>query len=65
MKYQNIHGTSATEVAVKFDCSEKDPCTGIELENIDLTYKNQPANASCQNADGKSSGSVQPASCLV
>ncbi|KAI6699030.1 hypothetical protein NL676_019149 [Syzygium grande] len=25
--YHDIHGTSATEVAVKFDCSPKNPCT--------------------------------------
>ncbi|XP_050238022.1 polygalacturonase-like [Mercurialis annua] len=64
VRYQNIYGTSATEVAMRFNCSKKDPCTGIELENVDLTYKNQPADASCTNADGTSSGSVNPASCL-
>ncbi|XP_050236289.1 polygalacturonase-like [Mercurialis annua] len=62
--YQDIHGTSATEVAVKFDCSKKNPCTGIKLENVKLTYKNQAADASCNNADGTESGFVQPSSCL-
>ncbi|EEF33274.1 Polygalacturonase precursor, putative [Ricinus communis] len=62
--YQDIHGTSATEVAVKFDCSKKEPCTGIKLEDVKLTYKNQPADASCNNADGTASGFVQPSSCL-
>ncbi|KAJ9187208.1 hypothetical protein P3X46_002693 [Hevea brasiliensis] len=62
--YQDIHGTSATEVAVKFDCSNKYPCTGIRMEDVKLTYKNQPADASCNNADGKASGVVQPSSCL-
>ncbi|KAF2325599.1 hypothetical protein GH714_030964 [Hevea brasiliensis] len=64
VKYQNIHGTSATEITVRFDCSEKNACIGIELENVDLTYNNQPANASCNNADGTSFGSIQIASCL-
>ncbi|XP_028803186.1 polygalacturonase-like [Neltuma alba] len=62
--YQDIHGTSATEVAVKFDCSSKNPCSGIRLEDVKLTYNNQIAQASCQNAGGTSQGSVQPESCL-
>ncbi|KAK2632139.1 hypothetical protein EUGRSUZ_L01949 [Eucalyptus grandis] len=64
--YQDIHGTSATEVAVKFDCSLKNPCTGIRLEDVKLAYKNnqQPAQASCVNAGGLAFGLVQPSSCL-
>ncbi|EEF33273.1 Polygalacturonase precursor, putative [Ricinus communis] len=64
IRYQDIHGTSATKVAVKFDCSKKNPCTKIKLQDVKLTYKNQPADASCNNADGTSSGFVQPSSCL-
>ncbi|KAL7219480.1 hypothetical protein ACSBR2_012516 [Camellia fascicularis] len=62
--YQDIHGTSATEVAVNFDCSEQNPCTKIILEDVNLIYMNQPAQASCVNAEGTSSGTVQPTSCL-
>ncbi|KAJ4723873.1 polygalacturonase-like [Melia azedarach] len=62
--YEDIHGTSATEVAIKFDCSSKNPCSGINLEDVKLTYKNQPAEASCSHADGTASGFVQPNSCL-
>ncbi|XP_040994593.1 polygalacturonase-like [Juglans microcarpa x Juglans regia] len=62
--YQDIHGTSATEVAVKFDCSSKNPCSRIRLENVKLTYKNQVAEASCVHAAGTSSGLVQPSGCL-
>ncbi|KDP29564.1 hypothetical protein JCGZ_19277 [Jatropha curcas] len=64
VSYQNIRGTSATEVAVRFDCSKKNPCTGIRLEGVELTYKNEPAEASCKNADGTASGFIQPANCL-
>ena len=64
LTYQNIHGSSATEVAVKFDCSATYPCTGIALENVKLTYKNQVAAASCAHADGIANGLVQPSSCL-
>ncbi|CAL5336922.1 unnamed protein product [Camellia sinensis] len=62
--YQDIHGTSATEVAVNFDCSKQHPCSKIILEDVHLTHMNQPALASCVNAEGTSSGSVQPTSCL-
>ncbi|XP_065864277.1 polygalacturonase-like [Euphorbia lathyris] len=62
--YQNIRGTSATQVAVKFDCSEKKPCTEIKMKDVKLTYKNEAADASCENADGTASGVVQPTSCL-
>ncbi|KAJ4723872.1 Polygalacturonase [Melia azedarach] len=62
--YQDIHGTSATEVAVKFDCSPKYPCSRIRLEDVKLTYNNKPAAASCSNAVGSVSGVVQPNSCL-
>lgn len=64
MSYQNIHGTSATQVAMKFDCSSKFPCRGITLENVKLSYKNDVAEASCSNADGTAAGLVQPSSCL-
>ncbi|XP_027166532.1 polygalacturonase-like [Coffea eugenioides] len=59
--YQDIHGTSATEIAVKFDCSKKNPCSGIRLEDVKLTYKNQPAKSSCANAAGTTLGLLGPA----
>ncbi|RYR13629.1 hypothetical protein Ahy_B04g070528 isoform C [Arachis hypogaea] len=62
--YKNINGTSATEVAVNFGCSPKNPCSGIKLENVKLTYKNQVAQASCVHAAGTTLGSVQPENCL-
>ncbi|KAJ4710281.1 putative Polygalacturonase [Melia azedarach] len=62
--YQDIHGTSATDVAVKFDCSSKFPCSKIRLEDVKLTFNNQPAQASCNNANGSAFGLVQPNSCL-
>ncbi|CAH2051019.1 unnamed protein product [Thlaspi arvense] len=62
--YENIHGTSTTEVAVKFDCSKAHPCTGIRLQDVKLTYRNQPAKATCDNAGGTAFGYVEPTSCL-
>ncbi|KAF3775953.1 Polygalacturonase, partial [Nymphaea thermarum] len=62
--YNNIKGTSATQVAVDFSCSASAPCQGIKMSNVQLTYKGQPAKASCDHAFGSSSGSVSPPSCL-
>ncbi|CAK9184895.1 unnamed protein product [Ilex paraguariensis] len=62
--YQDIHGTSATPIAVNLDCSKKYPCSGIRLEDVSLTYKDQPAEASCINAGGSASGLVDTTRCL-
>ncbi|CAA3015418.1 polygalacturonase-like [Olea europaea subsp. europaea] len=62
--YQDIYGSSSIEIAMKLDCSKQYPCSDITLEDIKLTYNNEPAQSSCINADGKSSGLVQPNSCL-
>ncbi|PRQ48994.1 putative polygalacturonase [Rosa chinensis] len=62
--YQNIRGTSATAVAVKFTCSAANPCSGIRLENVNLACRNQVVESYCTNAIGKTFGTVQPTSCL-
>ncbi|KAJ0606111.1 putative endo-polygalacturonase [Helianthus annuus] len=62
--YENVHGTSATRVAVKFDCSKGNPCRGIVLKDVDLKFGGQPANSSCSYAAGTASGLLQPTSCL-
>ncbi|KAK6116779.1 hypothetical protein DH2020_049512 [Rehmannia glutinosa] len=62
--YQDIHGTSATQVAVNFDCSKAYPCSGITLDEVNLTYGDKPATASCANAGGTADGVVEPTSCL-
>ncbi|KAL0649152.1 hypothetical protein Bca4012_091843 [Brassica carinata] len=37
--YKNIQGTSATQQAMKLVWSQSNPCTGITLQDIKLTYK--------------------------
>ncbi|CAN8318292.1 unnamed protein product [Cochlearia groenlandica] len=61
--FVDIHGTSATEVGVKLDCSPKKPCTGIRLEDVKLTYRNKPAASACVHAGGVEAGFLQP-NCL-
>ncbi|KAK7386210.1 hypothetical protein VNO78_26264 [Psophocarpus tetragonolobus] len=63
--YQDIHGTSATQVAVKMNCSPKYPCTRISLEDVMLTYENRNAVASCTHAGGITSGVIQPKNCFL
>uniref|UniRef100_A0A7N0U0R3 Polygalacturonase n=1 Tax=Kalanchoe fedtschenkoi TaxID=63787 RepID=A0A7N0U0R3_KALFE len=63
--YQDIHGTSATEVAVKLDCSSKNPCSQIKLQDVKLSYNKQgAAQASCSHVDGTVSGIVEPSGCF-
>uniref|UniRef100_A0A7N0U7V0 Polygalacturonase n=1 Tax=Kalanchoe fedtschenkoi TaxID=63787 RepID=A0A7N0U7V0_KALFE len=62
--YKNIKGTSASPIAVKMDCSPSKPCSGIKLQDINLTYMNTKATAYCKNAGGTSSSVISPQSCL-
>eukprot|EP00253_Pinus_taeda_P011084 PITA_11084 len=63
--FKNIHGTSSTNVAVNFSCSETIPCTGITLENVHISSTaTNTANAICTNALGMPLGTTSPPSCL-
>ena len=62
--YQDIHGTSATQVAVNFDYCKKYLCSGITLDDVNLSFQAQTAMASCVNAGGFSADLVDPKSCL-
>ncbi|MBA0636778.1 hypothetical protein Godav_025655 [Gossypium davidsonii] len=50
--YEDIRGTSSTPITIKFDCSSKNPCTGIRLQNVNLTYLNKTAQSFCSNVVG-------------
>ncbi|OMO53858.1 Glycoside hydrolase, family 28 [Corchorus capsularis] len=62
--YEGIRGTSSTPIAVKFDCSPKTPCTGIRLQNVNLTYLNEDAQSFCTNVVGIALDLVRPNSCF-
>ncbi|KAA3481437.1 polygalacturonase-like isoform X1 [Gossypium australe] len=64
IRYENIRGTSLTPIAIKFDCSPKNPCTEISLGNINLTYLDKDAQSFCCNVEGKVFDLVRPNSCL-
>lgn len=65
VSYQHIKGTSASPVAIKFDCSQSNPCWGLKLQDINLIYlKGSKTSSSCRNAGGSALGVVIPKSCL-
>ncbi|KAF7803216.1 polygalacturonase-like [Senna tora] len=64
VRYEDIKGTSASEVAINLDCSASNPCWGIILRDIKLRYVKGSATSSCRNAAGTASGVVIPRSCL-
>ncbi|OVA01014.1 Glycoside hydrolase [Macleaya cordata] len=59
--YKNITGTSASEVAVKLDCSKKHPCRQIVLQDINLVReRGETAKAFCNNVKWTQIGEVLP-----
>ncbi|CAH2058115.1 unnamed protein product [Thlaspi arvense] len=64
VRYQDIHGTSNTDVAVILDCSKEKPCTDIEMSNVNLSLVNEPAHAACENANGLANDVVPFTPCL-
>uniref|UniRef100_J3L6M6 Polygalacturonase n=1 Tax=Oryza brachyantha TaxID=4533 RepID=J3L6M6_ORYBR len=69
VEYAGVRGSSSTPVAVSFDCSRTNPCSGITLRDVKLTYRQKSlkladAASSCRYAQGTASGLVVPPSCL-
>lgn len=58
--YQNITGTSTSDVAVKLACSENFPCQEIVLQNINLECEGDAAYAICNNVELSYLGHVNP-----
>uniref|UniRef100_A0A2C9VFT3 endo-polygalacturonase n=2 Tax=Manihot esculenta TaxID=3983 RepID=A0A2C9VFT3_MANES len=60
--YKNIKGSSASEVAIKFDCSKAYPCQGILLQDVILEREaeDQKAKALCYNVNLVEKGVVSP-----
>ncbi|XP_058068980.1 exopolygalacturonase-like [Magnolia sinica] len=66
VKFMNIRGSSASQVAVNFLCSKGVPCQDVHLQSINLEYNglDGPAKSLCYNIKGTSSGMQRPPSCL-
>ncbi|VAH71027.1 unnamed protein product [Triticum turgidum subsp. durum] len=66
IKYIDITGTSATERAVTFACSDAMPCRRLYLDGVNLkTAGGGSTSAYCHQAFGKHVGDVLPESCLI
>ncbi|MQL85856.1 hypothetical protein Taro_018381 [Colocasia esculenta] len=64
VKYKNITGTSATSVAMEFDCSKSVPCSGVVLQDIKLTLTSGgSAKTICNNVKLTKAGTVVPSPC--
>ncbi|KAJ4842387.1 hypothetical protein Tsubulata_000929, partial [Turnera subulata] len=70
LTFDNIWGTSATQVALTLNCSAKYPCTDILLKNINLHSASVgdthggPTTSSCAYANGRSYGTQNPPPCF-
>jgi hypothetical protein len=65
--YKNISGTSKSQEAMKFACSDTVPCSNIVLNNVNLEGKDGTVEAYCNSAIGFGYGLVQPSveACLT
>ena len=65
INYIDITGTSATERAVTFACSDAMPCSRLSLTGVNLTRVGGGSTSSyCHQAFGRNVGDVVPESCL-
>ncbi|XVF87693.1 hypothetical protein PTKIN_Ptkin18bG0141000 [Pterospermum kingtungense] len=67
VRFSGFNGTSATEVAIKLDCSKVVHCTNITLENNSITSADpkMQVKAECNNAQGSSTSTTPPVTCLT
>ncbi|KAL2928006.1 hypothetical protein RDABS01_023324 [Bienertia sinuspersici] len=64
ISYIGIKGTSASDEAIRFACSDSSPCQKLYMEDIKLLTYSGVAMSYCWNAEGSSSGIVYPPSCF-
>lgn len=63
--YRNVSGTSKSQKAIKFACSDNVPCSHIVLNNINLETRDGTAEVYCNSATGIGYGYIHPsAECL-
>lgn len=63
--FTNVRGTSASNVAMKLQCSKGNPCKNVELNNINLEYHglNGTATSECGNITPSLKGKIFPPAC--
>jgi len=62
---KNVKGTSFTQDAVTLICSSANPCEGVEISDVDLTYTGclGPTTSKCKNIQPTLTGKISPAIC--
>ncbi|KAL7162329.1 hypothetical protein ACSBR2_042750 [Camellia fascicularis] len=66
ISFMAIKGTSATEEAIKFACSDTFPCESLYLEDIQLvSYSGGSTSSFCWEAQGSCSGLIYPPPCFA
>lgn len=66
ISFIHIKGTTATNEAIKFACSDTFPCVGLLLEDILLLSNDaEISSSSCWQAHGSISGPVYPPPCFL
>ncbi|CAL5444079.1 unnamed protein product [Camellia sinensis] len=66
ISFMAIKGTSATEEAIKFACSDTFPCESLYLEDIQLdSYSGGSTSSFCWEAQGSCSGLINPPPCFA
>lgn len=65
--FRNISGTSSTPEAVSLLCSDKQPCSGVDLIDVNVEYsgKNNKTIGVCSNAKGTAKDTLQALACLA
>ncbi|XP_048492711.1 probable polygalacturonase At1g80170 isoform X2 [Beta vulgaris subsp. vulgaris] len=64
ISFVGIKGTSGSDEAIRFACSDSSPCQGLYLEDIQLITYTGVATSFCWKAQGSSSGVVYPSPCF-
>lgn len=65
ISFIDIKGTSATEEAIKFACSDDYPCEGLYLEDVFLVPDIGGKTTSyCWEAHGSTHGRIYPPACF-
>ncbi|URD95964.1 Polygalacturonase [Musa troglodytarum] len=68
VRFIEARGTSSSQVAINFNCSQNVACTGITIQNVEIQPAQQGGQASsyCFNAHGTVTGVAKPAvPCLM
>ncbi|MQL73478.1 hypothetical protein Taro_005834 [Colocasia esculenta] len=62
VRYVGLAGTSASNKAIRLECSKNVPCTGILLDNVVIrsAVRGKPTSSSCYNARGWTKDQVVP-----